>query len=352
MKNGSETNTRDEGLSYTQEEIEKMPKLKDGRFRITPDGYYQVRYRRGGYDIQFTSKNLKVVKEKFRAWVQSVNEAEKKACKAKPKKPQDVAFGDFAERYFAAVKCANVEAGTCKSQHRSMELHILPFLADKPLQQISPLDCQEVLNALLQEGKSRTAESIKFIMGEIFRAAIGEKIIKDNPMDFVRIPRHERETGEAIPLPEIRRFVVACERSPYRKQYMLYLWTGIRRNELHSVSIEGNFVVLACGKKRKGQRQKYRKIPIAPALRQFLPLSEAELSVDNDVLSKNFYKLCPGYTLNDLRHTFTTRAQECGISKTLVDVWTGHNNKRDMTASVYTHFSEEYQLMEIQKLYF
>lgn len=39
-------------------------------------------------------------------------------------------------------------------------------------------------------------------------------------------------------------------------------------------------------------------------------------------------------------------------SKALVDVWTGHSDNRDMTASVYTHFSEDFQLREIEKLHF
>ena len=111
-------------------------------------------------------------------------------------------------------------------------------------------------------------------------------------------------------------------------------------------------MIVACGKRRKGQRQQYRKIPIAPALRPFLPLSERDLAVKNDVLTGNFKKLCPDHHLYDLRHTFTTRCQECGIAKQLVDLWTGHSDNRDMTASVYTHFSEEYQLREIEKLEF
>lgn len=329
-----------------------MPKLKDGRFRITPDGYHQVRYRRDGYDIQFTSKSLQTVKDKFREWVRSVNAERRALVPPKPKKSKNDTFGDFAERYFAAVKRANVEENTFQTQHRALHLHILPLIGAQPLQKITPMTCQEVLNELLNEGKGRTAEMVKCILNEVLRAAVGEKLISDNPMDFVKIPRHVRQNGTALSAEEVRRFVSDCAVSPYRKQFMLYLYTGIRRNELHSVQIAGGFVIVACGKRRKGQRQKYRKIPIAPALREFLPLSEEELAVKNDVLTGNFKKLCPAHHLYDLRHTFTTRAQECGISKALVDVWTGHSDNRDMTASVYTHFSEDFQLREIEKLHF
>ena len=50
-KLNSELKTRAEASFYSEEEIKRMPRLKDGRFRITRDGLWQVRYRRDGYDI-------------------------------------------------------------------------------------------------------------------------------------------------------------------------------------------------------------------------------------------------------------------------------------------------------------
>lgn len=324
-----------------------MPKLKDGRFRKTRDGLWQVRYRRDGYDKQFTSKDLQTVKGLFREWVKSVND-EKNA--KLPKKTQF--FGEFAERYFLDVKRVNVEEKTYNIQHRCLELHILPQFGSISLRQITPIKCQQLLNGLIAEGKGRTAETVKFILGEIFRAAMGEKLITANPMDYVKIPQHIRVNGCALSLSEVTAFRSAAQRSPYYRLFMVYLYTGIRRNELHSMQVEGDFLSVICGKCRKGQKKRRRKIPIAPALRAFLPLSEKELSVKNDVLTGNFKKLCPTHHLNDLRHTFITRCQECGIAKGVVDVWTDHTDKKDMTAGVYTHFSEEFQIAEIEKLKF
>lgn len=329
---------------YSEEEYKRLPKLKDGHYRITKDGLHQVRYRKDGYDVQFTSKSLQTVKAEFKAWVQSINEEKRERL------PKKTTFGDFAERYFEEVKRANVSAATYKTVYQILITYILPVVGALTFRQITPLKCQSLLNGILDEGKGRTAESVKIILGEVFRAAMGEKLTADNPMLFVKIPKHQRENGTALTLYEIAEFIKACASSPYQKQFMLYLYTGIRRNELHSAIIEGDFIKVACGKCRRGQKQQYRKIPIAPNLRQFLPLSSEELEVKNDVLTGNFKKLCPAHHLYDLRHTFTTRTQESGISKTLVDIWTGHKDNRDMTASVYTHFSAEFQTEEIKKL--
>lgn len=329
---------------YSLEEIKKMPKLKDGHHRITKDGLHQIRYRKDGYNKQFTSKSLKVVKAQFKEWVQSVNEERTLEI------PKKATFGDFAERYFNQVKRYNVSEITFTGSYRTMQVYILPVLGNLTIKQITPLKCQELLNGILTSGKGRTAESVKIILGEVFRAAVGEKLITDSPMRFVKIPKHQRDSGTALSLEEIAKFIEACKRSPYQKQFMIFLYTGIRRNELHSLTIEGDFIKVACGKCRTGQRQTYRKIPIAENLKQYLPLSAEEINVSNDVLTGNFKKLCPVHHLYDLRHTFTTRTQESGINKTLVDFWTGHKDSRDMTSSVYTHFSDDFQCSEIKKL--
>lgn len=340
---------------YSEEELRTMPKLKDGCFRKTKDGYFQVRYRRNGYNVQFTSKNLNTVKEKFKKWVITKTKEENETNKAlndnsKQKVKKVETLKDFTDKYFTQVKKHNVTELTYKELVRKLNAYIIPPLGDLPINDITPLTCQKVLIDMLEAGKGRTAEDIKIMLGEIFRAALGERLITDNPMLFVKIPKHQRENGQALTPKEIEEFIEKSKNSPYHKIFMVYLYTGIRRNELHSAVIDDDFITVACGKRRLGQKQKYRKIPIANNLRRYLPLSEKELNVENQVLTDNFKKLCPNHHLYDLRHTFTTRTQESGIPKTLVDVWTGHNDSKDMTAFVYTHFTVEFHLKEIKKL--
>ena len=344
---GSETETREEAPYYSQEEIKRMPMLKDGHFRKTPDGYWQVRYRKGGYDIQFTSKHKKIVAERFREWVQSVNSDQKKKL---PPKKKATTFGEFAESYFENVKAVNVKPVTLDMQMRCLRNHILPALGDMQIRMITPLKCQTFLNGLLADGKGRTAEEAKILLKEILRAAIGEKLIDENPMNYVKIPRHQQVHGKALSPEEIVQFISVCEKSFYQKQLMLFLYTGIRRGELQSVKFENGFVVVANGKTRKSDRQQYRKIPIAPKLKKYLPISQEEISKSGKVITNVFKKLFPSHQLYDLRHTFTTRCLESGIPKEVVDVWTGHVNRSDMTTAVYMHFSDEFMLKEIEKL--
>ena len=85
-------------------------------------------------------------------------------------------------------------------------------------------------------------------------------------------------------------------------------------------------------------------------LKKFLYLFDDGLPViSGDKLTQRFPDFAPGHHLHELRHTFITRAQECGIPRELVSLWAGHKADNTMTSNVYTHFSDEFQLQEIQK---
>ena len=89
-------------------------------------------------------------------------------------------------------------------------------------------------------------------------------------------------------------------------------------------------------------------MPIFPLYKrtlQFPPLGKYQ----HNKLCEEFKRFLPNHTLRDLRHAFTTRARECGIDNELVAVWTGHS-LGNITSSVYTHFSMEFQQEQAKKL--
>lgn len=90
---------------------------------------------------------------------------------------------------------------------------------------------------------------------------------------------------------------------------------------------------------------------LSPRLLRLLPdLNLEELrGLYPNRLPRTFKQWLPSHHLHELRHTFITRAQECGISRELVSLWAGHKADNTMTSNVYTHFSDEFQLQEIQK---
>ena len=46
-----------------------MPRLKDFKIRIKDNKYYEIRFRRYGYDMSFSSKDFETAKRKAFAWL-------------------------------------------------------------------------------------------------------------------------------------------------------------------------------------------------------------------------------------------------------------------------------------------
>lgn len=87
---------------------------------------------------------------------------------------------------------------------------------------------------------------------------------------------------------------------------------------------------------------------LAPYLSDF---DIAQLNVIRpDALTQAFKRLMPSHHLHELRHTFITRCQECGVAREIVSVWAGHAADNTQTSNVYTHFSREFMLNEAQKV--
>lgn len=131
------------------------------------------------------------------------------------------------------------------------------------------------------------------------------------------------------------------------------MYTGLRRSELASTVIDGEWIKIITGKQRKGMKEKSRSIPISPMLNNILPLIniEAIKVVSVGVLTNRIKDIFTNHHLHDLRHTFITRAQECGIRREIVSLWAGHKADSSITTTVYTHFQErsELQIAEMQK---
>ena len=72
---------------------------------------------------------------------------------------------------------------------------------------------------------------------------------------------------------------------------------------------------------------------------------------NTDKLTTEFGHIMKGHTMKDLRHTFTTRARECGIENEIVSIWTAHS-LQGMTAKVYTHFTLAYMREQAERLIF
>ena len=358
VSTGGEKKKRNTALSFTSQEIEEMPnELKKlfitgaviAHVRKNRDSY-EIRVQLRGKRISASGQNLKIAKIRF---LQKLKEYERMAELTLSTAPS-VSFKKYSEQWLAA-RDPNIKPRTHEDYVTQLN-DLNAVFGKKDLREIGQFDIMEYLNGLAKIGKARAARKRYQILKSLFEYAVVDDFIRHSPMAKVRIPVYEGETGEALTRQEELELVEKCLSGGTRSgaAYIFLLYTGIRRSELATVEIiDGVWIKVVTAKQRAGRKEKDRLIPICPRLRRLLPNLEKEIGELKNLypnrLTRTFKAWFPAHHLHELRHTFITRAQECGISRELVSLWAGHKADNTMTTNVYTHFSKEFQLQEIEK---
>ena len=345
-------------LLFTSKELSTMPQqfrkiFKTGSVRAQvkrrPDGLYEIRCQINKTLFVATSKYLDICKNKFIEKLKNV-----KLSELQPKKSA-ILFTDYMLNWLETAKKPFVKEYTYKDYMQSVNLYILPKFEKRALSSIQYNELQTMITQMSESGKNRTAKKIYQLLSALFEHAVADGVITLNPMAKVKLARYEQKHGVPLTIEEEYLLLQEIKHNPtiYNQAFAFIMYTGLRRAELTSVVIDGEWITLTTAKQRKGMKEKRRSIPISPMLKRVLPLIDIDKikTVSLGVLTNYFKKIFPNHHLHDLRHTFITRAQECGIRREIVSLWAGHKADSSITTNVYTHFQErsELQIIEMQK---
>lgn len=345
-------------LKFSKKEITEMPRLKDFKIRVKNNRYYEIRFRRYGYNVSFSSKNFEEAKRKAFDWLYTFEEQIKpqvhftvlsKSDSEHFNISKNTLFKLFADDYIYNVRKRRVKALTFMTYKNYYESEILPVYGKMRLSDIKPYYIQKHLDKL-HAVKPRSCEDIKMLLNGIFQYAVDNGIIDRNPIKAVYIEKHERKNGVALTPDEERQFVKDIKGSKNEWVFLKMLYSGVRPSEISDIQedIENNTLTIKNAKLKSYQKNLTRTIPIFPKYKETLEHPIRKYVYLHD-LGSDLKNYLPNHTLKDLRHTFTTRARECGIDNELVAVWTGHS-LGNITSSVYTHFSNEFQQKQALKL--
>lgn len=339
-------------LIFTQKELNQMPKTFKKEFRTDgctahvrkrkcgKNSYtYDIRYRRNGYSIIVTNKNLETAK---RIFIEKLKTAER-VCKSHA---LCKTLDDFTNYYFEKFRKPKVAELTYKFDCMRYKNHIKPILGLKQIQKITPSDCQSIIDKLTKEGKRKTANEVYSILSIIFKGAIAHKLIKDNPLAIVVKESYESKHGSSLTKDEERKLLASYKATRYEPLFALILYTGLRPNEYKTAKIEGKFIV-AVNSKRKNKKIEYKRIPITSMLAPYLIDIEQFDFPSEQVMRDRFNEILPNHILYDLRTTFYTRCKECGIADAARDEFVGHS--LGALGNTYTDLSDEYLLKEGEK---
>ncbi len=340
-------------IKFSQKEIDMMSKTFKKEFIANgcvahiikrPSGkngfYYEIRYRRNGYNISVSNKDLATTKTLF-------IEATKQLENLTTKSTVPTTFHEFATYYFENFRIKKVSKETYSGDIGRYKNHILPYFGSKPLKKITAGDCQILIDKYVKKGMGKTADEIHSLLNCIFKMAIAHNLITQNPLVLVVHSEHERAHGKALTKQEERKLLDGLKGTRYLIPFAVALYTGLRPNEYKTAKLQGDFII-SVNSKRKNKKTEYKRIAISPMLKPYLE-NVSELNFPYvESMRTHMNEHVKGHKLYDMRTTFYSRCRECGVADAARDEFMGHSS--GALAKAYTDLSDEYLLKEIQKL--
>ncbi len=346
-------------ITFTKGEITKMDKTFKKHFILNgyiahvtkrqsgkKGFYYQIRYRRNGYNVEASSVNLQEAKRKFLEKTKPENIGK---YLVKKMKSGFNLLEEIFEEWHAYKKGTVVD-----KEHLRFKVNFMALpeeLRQKPITQIRTVD----IDAVMKDVKPRKYEELRTLFNGIFKYAVASGIIQHNPVALIKFKRAERQTRDALPKNEIISFLERIKQPKYdeirQAMYLLYFF-GLRPCEVdNDAHKEGNFLI-ARNRKRKNGKIEYKKIPIPTQAQGLIdwnkPLTfQTQSKYAQDELIKD---LLGGKTGYYLRHTFSTVCQQY-VRPDIVDIWMGDSPQR-LVGKVYTHFPDEFMCEQMQKVQF
>ena len=289
----------------------------------------------------------------------------------------------------------HIKARTYSRYQGLITMHIVPTLGDKNINELGRREIQEFLTQQKKGGNIRNGEKLSAtstnmmlsILNLAFEYAFDMEYIEENPCTRVRRTKSEQKKIEAFTVEEQRAIEIEISYSDDRRLHgiLLCLYTGLRIGELlgltwNDIDLErGVIKIIKTVYREKDEsgtwqlcvdtpktKASNRVIPlpeyITNMLRQDYKAARSPYVVENKKGERMsirsyqyiFEKLTERtgvrkLNFHALRHTFATRAIECGMDiKTVADIM-GHQNA-SITLNRYAHCMLDHKIEMMQKL--
>ena len=273
------------------------------------------------------------------------------------------------------------------AKHRTIERyseiinnHLIPSVGDIELQELTPIILQKYISELLKCGNKRTGaglsssavNSIITVIQNSLHTAYNLRYINDMVGDKLKRPKAVERQIECFSVAEQKQIEQAVRdgEKPYMLGVLICLYTGLRIGELlalewsdidfsngtlmvdktchYGVNLNGQFGRIVDTPKTE------TSIRLIPLPKQLIPLmkehkkipsklviSKNGEGISNRTYQRNFESLLKSLNLKHrgfhaLRHTFATRALECGMDVKTLSELLGHKSPA-VTLKKYAH---------------
>ena len=308
---------------------------------------YIIRYRRNGYNIYVSANSLEEARKRFLIATKS-EQIENYRVR---KKNGTLNTFLFVTNEWLKFRKTNLNPVTLKNYESYCKRFLFPSLGGLPISSIKTIDISNIMATV----QGRVYEDLRVVLNSVFKYALANSLISNNPMLLIPFKKAERNNRRALTNDELKKLFERLnlpEFKDYKQTFLILLFFGLRPCELADARFEDNFLI-ARNAKRKGGKIEYKKIPICNQARELIDLSAPIKALHRtDVLNRIFKRIMDDDTVTQyyLRHTFATVCQQY-VRPDIADIWMGDSSER-LVGRVYTHFSDDFMIKQMQNVVF
>ena len=348
----------------------------------------------GKYTARFTNRLGKRVEKHF----DIVSEAKKWLAEARYEnehsnigEASQMTVNAWFDFWITEVKGKTTKANTVRNYKERYNRNVKDIIGNMVISEVRPLNCQMVLNQMLDKYKSSTINQCRITMSNMFSYAVENFIIPYNPViKSVKCPKKDKTKVRFLTLDEQKKFLDVANGTSKFDQFAFILETGLRTGELiglrwedvdfkqrtiniqRSVYYKYDSAEFVVGEPKS--EAGYRTIPLTQTAYNILLAKRKEAEqrkifslMYNDYvflnkkgnLSKNssydeaLYHLADKagikrFSMHTLRHTFATRAIEANMNPKTLQVILGHSDV-SITMGLYVHVTEDEKIKQMKK---
>ncbi|HBG1860693.1 tyrosine-type recombinase/integrase [Clostridioides difficile] len=297
----------------------------------------------------------------------------------------EMSFSDFLDFWYKEYVLLNCKYGTQKNYEKIIKNHLKPDLGKYKLKNLNPAILQKFLNDKSRFGLSKNSINNFYgvLSGALKSAVYPFKFIKENPMQYVHMPKMQENKKNDLKIISLKDFNKILERFPQGSSFYIPLQiafnTGMRGGEVTAlqwddIDLENKIIHVRHTLISKGKEgfelgtpkteSSYRKINIGDTLTKVLRehkklQKEMKLKFGEWYINSNFvctkemgehvttnslkylsrvvnYELGIDFNFHSLRHTHATMLLENGANIKDIQHRLGHA-KISTTMDTYSH---------------